>query len=423
MKAKLTRQIVEKAQPKATAYDIRDTEIGGFLLRVSPSGGKVYYVEYRRPSSAKRTRYRLGDGAVLSAIRAREGARDFLAKVQLGDDPAEARRMAKARDLRTFLSEAYGPWVTENRKAGHSTLKRIEASFSPILGLRLHEITPYRIEQWRRAKRKRKGNRGATLNRDVAVLSAALSWGVKHGYLRENPIAGMDRLPEHDSQDKTRYLTAEEETRLTAALDTREERLRVKRDSFNKWRRDRGYREYTDLRAVRFADFLKPLVIVSLNTGIRRGEAFDLTWPDVDLGHGMITIQRAAAKSGKARHIPLNDAALDTLTAWRDQSGDQGLVFKSPRGGGRLYSIKKAWAEVLGEAGIAGFRWHDLRHTFASKLVQAGVDLNTVRELLGHSDIKMTLRYAHLSPESKRAAVSKLDAPANVVALAGRAKG
>jgi integrase len=170
----------------------------------------------------------------------------------------------------------------------------------------------------------------------------------------------------------------------------------------------RGYEPLLDLDQCAFADHLKPLVILSLNTGMRRGELFALTWDSVDLAAGRITVHGSTAKSGTTRHIPLNAEALATLRGWRDQTGAAtGLIFPA-RSGEALTHVRRAWESVLRAAGITRFRWHDQRHTFASKLVMAGVDLNTVRELLGHSDYAMTQRYAHLAPEHKAAAVAKL---------------
>lgn len=108
------------------------------------------------------------------------------------------------------------------------------------------------------------------------------------------------------------------------------------------------------------------------------------------------------------RHLPLNAEALDTLKRWKKQSKATGLVFPSPKTGGRMDNINSSWEELCELAEVADFRFHDLRHSFASRLVMAGVDLNTVRELLGHSDIRMTLRYAHLAPDKLAEAVAKL---------------
>jgi integrase len=134
-----------------------------------------------------------------------------------------------------------------------------------------------------------------------------------------------------------------------------------------------------------------------------------LTWADIDLVNDQLTVRAEDSKSGKARYVPLNAEAVKVLNAWkRDGAAATDFVFPGKTDGERLVEIKTAWAKLLTSANIAQFRFHDCRHTFASKLVQAGVDLNTVRELLGHSNILMTLRYSHLAPEHRAAAVAKL---------------
>jgi integrase len=157
-----------------------------------------------------------------------------------------------------------------------------------------------------------------------------------------------------------------------------------------------------------YTDHLAPIVLLALNTGLRRGELFNLRWADVDLTRAMVTVQGGGAKSGQTRHVPLNSEALAVIKAWRPTDADAATcVFPSDEGA-PLEDVKTAWLPLVKAAKITAFRFHDLRHTFASKLVMAGVDLNTVRELLGHADLKMTLRYAHLAPEHKAAAVAKL---------------
>jgi integrase len=149
------------------------------------------------------------------------------------------------------------------------------------------------------------------------------------------------------------------------------------------------------------------MILLSINTGIRQGEIFSLRWENVNFEQSLLTIEGAYAKSGKTRHIPLNTEAFKVLKGWRQQTENSDFVFPG-KNGQRFNNIKKAWAGLLKSAKIENFRWHDLRHHFASKLVMAEVDLNTVRELLGHSDMSMTLRYAHLAPEHKASAVAKL---------------
>src|SRR4030095_2897702 len=119
------------------------------------------------------------------------------------------------------------------------------------------------------------------------------------------------------------------------------------------------------------------------------GELFALEWRDVDLGRAVLTVRAAESKNRKVRHVPLNSEALNTLRRWKLQTKGNGFVFTNAKG--RPFdNVKTALSRLLAEAKITNFRWHDFRHHFASKLVMAGVDLNTVREPLGHADIKMT---------------------------------
>jgi len=142
-----------------------------------------------------------------------------------------------------------------------------------------------------------------------------------------------------------------------------------------------------------------------MNTGVRRGELLSLRWSEVDFKGKQLTIKGTTAKNQQTRHIPLNVEALDVLKRWQEQAPDKTRVFPIDTG------FKSAWAPLLVRAKITSFRWHDLRHHFASRLAQAGVPLNTIRDLLGHGSMAMTLRYAGLAPDQKADAVAKLVAP------------
>jgi site-specific recombinase XerD len=123
-----------------------------------------------------------------------------------------------------------------------------------------------------------------------------------------------------------------------------------------------------------------------------------------------VTVRAESSKSGQTRRIPLNSEAVTVLTTWRKRQADaanHALVFPGADGA-RLTNITKSWAGVVKLAKLQSFNFHDLRHSFASKLVQRGTDLNTVRELLGHSEIKTTLIYAHLADGNLRAAVERV---------------
>jgi len=140
-----------------------------------------------------------------------------------------------------------------------------------------------------------------------------------------------------------------------------------------------------------------------MNTGLRMGETRRLRWDWIDLERRWLTVDGAHAKTRQTRHVPLNDEAYRVLTHWREQAGPGKQVFQVAT------CFKTAWSNLLERAGIVGFRWHDLRHHFASRLVQSGVALNTVRDLLGHASVAMSLRYAHLAPDQRCEAVARLD--------------
>ena len=151
--------------------------------------------------------------------------------------------------------------------------------------------------------------------------------------------------------------------------------------------------------------YLRDIVEFAINTGMRKGEIFGLKWREVDLRQGVIHLLKT--KNGEQREVPINKTVEDILYRVR-KNPDNPYVFnltsEQP-----VKEIRKSYKTALKSVGIENFRFHDLRHTFASQLVMAGVDLNTVRDLLGHKDIKMTLRYSHLSCNHKKLAVNALD--------------
>lgn len=213
-------------------------------------------------------------------------------------------------------------------------------------------------------------------------------------------------MPE-DENSVVRHLSREEEQRLRKALIERDEARHAARESGNAWRRERGYEPWPQYGS--YTDYLTPLVLGALNTGLRRGELLQLRWRDVDLTRKILTVRGEGAKTGQTRHVPLNTEATDVLAKWKPAVAEpEWFVFSGGAATTPLTEARKAWTRVITEAKVRSFRFHDLRHTFASKLVMAGVDLNTVRELLGHRKMSMTLRYAHLAPQHKADAVEKL---------------
>ncbi len=152
--------------------------------------------------------------------------------------------------------------------------------------------------------------------------------------------------------------------------------------------------------------YLKPIVITALNTGMRKSEILHLTWDRVDLKNLIILLDKT--KNGDRREIPINDTLLNALSCIiRNIKTD--YLFYNPKTLKPFYDIKKSFMSALKKSHILDFRFHDLRHTFASRLVMASIDLTTVKELMGHKDIKMTLKYSHLSKAHIKSAVNILD--------------
>lgn len=407
----LTNRLLKSIQSTGEIVDYRDQTIKGFMVRLQRSGEMSYILEYGRGK-----RFTIGSVGQITLDQAKEIAQDKLALVRQGHDLNADKRAQKAKaeaerrrhNFKSFIDKEYEPWVKSQRRSAKDTLQRLRTHFYPEFGdSPLENITQWQVEKWKK-KRAEDGISMATTNRLVAALKAALSKAVEWDFINEHPLSKLKLKGGTDGNTVVRHLSPIEEASLRDALDKREEDLRQGRESGNQWRRDRGYAEKTDLAKAAYVGHLKPMVLISLNTGIRQGELFALTWGDVDLNRASLTVRGEYAKSGKTRHIPLNVEAMSVFKQWKmQQISGEGLIFPS-RTGGKIDNVQKAWTTVLGLAGITKFRWHDLRHTFASNLVMAGVDLNTVRELMGHSDIKMTLRYAHLAPQHKADAVSKL---------------
>jgi len=151
---------------------------------------------------------------------------------------------------------------------------------------------------------------------------------------------------------------------------------------------------------------LKPVVITALNTGMRKGEILNLKWDNIDLRHGFILLD--ITKNGERREIPINDTLRQSLQAITRRL-DIPHTFYDHVTGNRYQDVKRSFKTALRKAGIRDFHFHDLRHTFASHLIMAGIDITTVKELLGHKTLTMTLRYSHLAPAHKVKAVDILD--------------
>jgi site-specific recombinase XerD len=212
----------------------------------------------------------------------------------------------------------------------------------------------------------------ATVNRYRALISLVFRLGIESGKVKENPARLVKHRQENNS--RVRWLSAEEEVRLRVVIsETCPEHM--------------------------------PELDLALNTGLRLGELFGLVWENVNLPRRVLTVPRA--KNGEMRHVPLNGPARAALAKLENCGNGTGPVIRNAEGG-PLTSPRYWFEPAIRDAKIRRFSWHCLRHTFASRLVMAGVDLRTVQELMGHKSIQMTVRYSHLTPKHTLAAVERL---------------
>lgn len=402
---KLSPAIVEGAKPEAEPYRLWDTVVPQLHLRVQPSGVKSWNVQWSRTSSRA-----LGKWPGVTVEAARTKAKAALVETDEHGAPAavvEARKPAaeKPITLGDFIRDHFASWALANQKAGQATVDALGACFSDLYDRELRSLSAFDVERFKSARLKN-GRKPATVNRDLDRIRSVYSRAVEWGFLTDHPLKAVKRAKGVDNS-RVRYLTGDEEKRLRDALAAREAERRASRDRHNAWHAERGSEGHPQWPVDGFTDHLMPLVLLALNTGLRRGELFGLDWSHVNVPGKLLTVVAGNAKSRKARHVPLNDEAGDVLKRWKKQGTGKGLVFPGA-GGGRLTNVNKSWDGLVTDAELTDFRFHDLRHDFASKLVMAGVDLNTVRELLGHADIAMTLRYSHLAPDKLAEAVSRI---------------
>lgn len=405
MRKNLTQHAIEHAKPRVRPYEIPDAKQPGLLLRVQPSGIKSFIVQWGRGRRVTlKPRY-----PSLTLDDARTQARAALTEADKQGAPCTWKPKAglgpapEIRTLEDFLDKRYAGIIAD-RKAHAATLANIKAQFGELLDRPLASISTWHIQQFKAARTKA-GVAPATINRDLDRIRAALNAAIKLGLLTANPVIGVARLNVDNA--RVRYLTAEEEKRLHKALLDRERERRKQRKSANTRLVQRHAEPRQLWSAGEFTDHLMPLVLLAMHTGLRRGELLGLTWERVNLLGLQLTVAAHTAKSGKVRHLPLNTAATGLLTRWKRQGSGAGPVFPGASGKG-LTHTNRSWARLVELAKLSDFRFHDLRHNFASRLAMKGVDLYTIKELLGHSDFAMTQRYAHLTPEHNLAAVEKL---------------
>lgn len=270
--------------------------------------------------------------------------------------------------MEKYLSEHASKRISEKSFRGYA--KNLLKVFSDFT---LSEITPRKINEYKE-KRRADGLKPSSVNREIATMKKAFNLAVKEWeWIKDNPAAKVSLEREDNKRD--RWLTTEEERNLLAVCP----------------------------------HWLRELTVVALNSGLRLSEILTLTWKGVDLFRRTVTVLRS--KNGEKRTIPINETLFDILKAKsKIRSIQTDLVF--PNRQCRLLDkckVSKAFRIATKEVGIQDFKFHDLRHSFATRLVQGGIDLYRVQTLLGHKSPLMSQRYAHHCPESLREGVGLLD--------------
>ena len=258
----------------------------------------------------------------------------------------------------------------------------------PVFGDKyLNQITPAQLVAYK-TKRRNEGASASSLNKELAFAKHAFNLAIREWeWIRDNPFTriSMEKLP----IQRVRYLTEDEFEKLYQACNDR----------------------------------LKPIVLFAVNTGVRQDNILSLTWESMDLHRGVFTLPYT--KNGERLGLPMNNTVKELLTELNKVRHINGGCVFSSTVGTKLDASKvdKWFRHALKVAGIMDFRFHDLRHTFASWLVQRGVNLYEVQRLLGHKTIAMTMRYAHLSPQNLQDSVKVLDKHDDVVAKTVAAQG
>lgn len=336
--------------------------------------GRVYVRTYRSGHSSETIDYRDENGkrVQLAVEGGREEAIRVLQKklIEVFKRKQGLERRRKNIGFKTFAQPFREDYMMTARRNFQSDIYRLNILCDYFKETDLRSITPLKVERLRK-ERLKAGNSKSTCNRYLALMKRLFNVAREEGYAEENPVQKVKLFSEKDTL-KERILTEEEEERLYVAS----------------------------------ANYLKPILVIALNTRMRKGEILNLRPAQIDLKARRIRVEKT--KSGKVRHIPINEVLLYELRRLRGCGRGDGLVFFNPSTMKPYVDLKRQFRNACGRAEIKGLRFHDLRHTFATRLAEMGVHIKDIRDLLGHSSITITQRYTHPSDERKKTAVELL---------------
>ena len=350
-----------------------DTGGTGLYVEVratAPDQG-TYYLRYK-DANGKTCHQKLGTTIDIGLDEARRLAKRQRAEITLGKDPrSEANNKKSIPTLTEFMEEQYIPYQKERIRGWERQSDLFRNHLKPTFGnQRLDEITLHSVQQFLTLLRN-KGYAASTCNHPVRVLRHAISLACKWGILEKNHLIGLSVLREDNHVNN--ILTDEELQRLVKVLKSDRNKM------------------------------VGAVCLFLLSTGARLNEALGARWEHFDLEHQNWTIPSEHSKSRKTRSIPLNPTAIQILESLgtRDKY-DHPFIGRR----GKLTTINRVWDRLRNDAGLPHLRLHDLRHNYASFLINSGRSLYDVQKILGHSDPTVTQRYAHLSTKSLQDAAS-----------------
>ncbi|MDH4186041.1 MAG: tyrosine-type recombinase/integrase [Nitrospira sp.] len=286
-------------------------------------------------------------------------------------DKAEEPNYTFGEMMKRYLAERSVLKAPKSRVRDGSALKHLLPIFGEMV---LSEVTPKTLAAYR-SQRRTAGAATATINKELQLVRHAFNVAMREWeWCHTNPMHRVALESAHNAVD--RWLTEDEEVRLFQAAPP----------------------------------WLQEIMAFALNTGMRQGEILALQWQDVDFYRGTLVVMKS--KNRERRTIPLNNIVFALLTEKKAAGREDGPVFVTGQGNPlKVRYLVRTFTKARNRAGIQDFRFHDLRHTFASRLVQRGIDLYKVQRLLGHKTGIMTQRYAHHCPESLRDGVRVLETP------------
>lgn len=344
-----------------------DNEIVGFTLEVRSSGLKTYYLRYR-DIYGKQKQYRIGDTKSLTFAQAKKSAQQIKTRITLGEDPvAKKISIRHTPQLNAFVNDHFLPYIKQYKRGWKTNVSTLKNHILPNFGgLFLDQITQSALVQFHCAMRD-KGYAAVTCNNAVIMVrnmfNLAKKWNIKGADF--NPAAGIALFEVNNQRE--RFLTRYEVQQLKEAINASENSQ------------------------------LKYIVVLLLFTGCRKRELLDAKWDDFDIQKRIWRIP--TTKSGKLRYVPLSDTVVEILEKV-PHFDECPYVLPNPQTLKPFNTIYYAWNTARNRAGMSDLRMHDLRHSFASFLINSGRSLYEVQNILGHSQSSTTQRYAHLSQQT-----------------------